>query len=80
MAGILELLAEIGEDNMGVQTLHQCMSKNKLGNKKSEITIETDAITLANSEFVGAEVKLNKTALICWVDTDKFDAALANLK
>lgn len=80
MAGILELLAEIGEDNLGVQTLHQCMSKNNLGESESEITIETDAITLDNAEFVGAEVKLNKTALICWVDTDKFDAALAKLK
>lgn len=80
MAGILQLLSEIGEDNLGVQSLHQCMSKNNLGDKKSEITIETDAVTLGNAEFVGAEVKLNKTALICWVDTDKFDAALAKLK
>lgn len=80
MASIIQLLEEIGVDNIGVQTLHSSMSGSKLGAKKSSITIETDAITTANSQFVGGEVKLDKTAVICWVDGDKFDVALAKLK
>ncbi len=77
MASIIELLEEIGVDNIGVQALHTCMSKSDLGSKKSSLTIETDAITTGDAEFIEGEVKLKKTALICWVDGEKFDAALA---
>lgn len=80
MAGIIKLLETIGEENIGVQALHQCMSKSDLGAKKSSLTIETDVVTTANAKFVGDEVKLDKTALIVWVDGDKFDKALADLK
>lgn len=79
MAGIIKLLEAIGEDNIGVQTLHQCMSKSNLGTKKSSVTIETDALTTAHSKFEGGEVKMTKTALICWVDSAEFDEALAQL-
>lgn len=80
MAGIIKLLETIGEENVGVQSLHQCMSKSNLGSKHSTLTIETDAITTANMKMVGGEIQMDKTALIVWVDNDKFDKALNELK
>lgn len=79
MAGILELLSEIGEDNISVQALHSCLEKSQLGNKTSKLTIVTDALTTADSTIKHGEVRLGKTALICWVDSAKFDETLKKL-
>lgn len=80
MAGIVKLLDAIGEENIGIQDLRACMSKSNLGNKKSTISFETDALTLANSSFKDGEVALNKTAILCWVDTGQLEKAIAELK
>lgn len=80
MAGIIKLLETIGEENVNIQSLHQCMSKSDLGTKKSSITIETNAVTTANAKFDSNGLSMDKTAIIIWVDGDKFDRALSELK
>ncbi|WP_238925728.1 hypothetical protein [Vibrio metschnikovii] len=59
---------------MTVQALHQCLDAAKYNKGCTTITFKTDgleAMDLADNK---------KTALIVWMDADKFNQALAKFK
>lgn len=74
MAGIIELLSTIGEDNLKVQSLHTCMETAKYDGKKGETKV-----TFLTQEPGPMDLCEKKTALIVWMDSDKFNSTLANL-
>lgn len=75
MAGILKLLETIGEDNLKVQALHTCMEKATYTKKNNETKV-----TFLTQEPGPMALCEKKTALIVWVDADKFNSALAKVR
>lgn len=73
MAGIKELIAEIGDENVKVQALHQCMEDAKYNKGITTIKFSTDGLSPTDL------VENNKTALILWVKADDFNQALAKI-
>lgn len=74
MASLSELIKEIGDDNVTVQSLHQCMTDAKYDRGHTTIKFGTNglgAMDLVNNK---------KTALIVWIDAGDFNEALAKLK
>ncbi|EKO3922817.1 hypothetical protein GCS56_000034 [Vibrio metschnikovii] len=74
MASLTQLISEIGDENVTVQALHQCLDTAKYNKGCTTITFKTDgleAMDLADNK---------KTALIVWMDADKFNQALAKFK
>lgn len=74
MALLSELIEEIGNENVSVQALHICMVDAQYRNGESTIKFVTQAVgamDLADNK---------KTALIVWVDVDKFNDALAKCR
>lgn len=72
----VDLLTEIGDENLNYQVIHQCMTgitKKKGG--ASEVKFLTDAITpnevLSNNGKIG---------IIVWVDREDYREAANNLK
>lgn len=74
--GITKLISEIGDDNVNLQFLTNCMTgiKGKKG-RESSVTFLTDAITpndvAANAGRVG---------VILWIERDSFNSAVSNLR
>ncbi|EJG2012738.1 hypothetical protein BS024_RS01340 [Vibrio parahaemolyticus] len=74
MASLTKLLNEIGDENVTVQALHQCMDSAQYNKGLTTIKFKTDglgATDLADNK---------KTALIVWVDSDHYNNALAKCK
>ncbi|HAT8546223.1 hypothetical protein BBM68_05340 [Vibrio parahaemolyticus] len=74
MASLTQLLNQIGDENVTVQALHQCMDSAQFNNGLTTIKFKTDglgATDLADNK---------KTALIVWVDSDQYNNALAKCK
>lgn len=74
MASLSELIMEIGDDNVAVQFLNQCMIDAKYD--KGHTTIKFGVNGLGAMDLVDNK----KAGLIVWVDADKFDNALEKLK
>ncbi|PNG65023.1 hypothetical protein CRN61_17700 [Vibrio vulnificus] len=74
MASLSELITEIGDDNVTVQPLHQCMISSNYSNGVTTILFGTNV--LGPLDMVGDK----KTALIVWMDVDDFNSALKKLK
>ncbi len=74
MASLSELIEEIGNENVTVQTLHNSMDKADYNKGHTKITFGTDG--LSPNDLVDNK----KTALIVWVDSDRFDKALSKFK
>lgn len=74
MASLTQLLNEIGDENLTVQTLHQCMDSAQFNKGLTTIKFKTDGLGAMDL------VQNKKTALIVWVEADKFDQALAKVK
>ena len=74
MASISELINQIGDENVTVQALHQCMDSAQYSKGLTTIKFKTDglgATDLADNK---------KTALIVWVDADQYNTALKAAK
>jgi hypothetical protein len=74
MASLSELITEIGDENVTVQSLHQCMISSNYS--KGATTIRFGTNVLGPLDMVGDK----KTALIVWMDVDDFNSALKKLK
>jgi hypothetical protein len=74
MASLSELITEIGDDNVTVQPLHQCMISQNYINGATTIRFGTNV--LGPFDMVGEK----KTALVVWMDVDDFNTALNKLK
>ncbi|HGF5096711.1 TPA: hypothetical protein ACF373_003854 [Vibrio parahaemolyticus] len=74
MESLTQLLNEIGDENVTVQALHQCMDSAQYNKGRTTIKFKTDG--LGATELADGK----KTALIVWVDADKYNNALANAK
>ncbi|HHB7457089.1 TPA: hypothetical protein ACN7NB_002805 [Klebsiella pneumoniae] len=76
MASLIEFIEQIGLKNITCQVLHECLesAKSRKGGN-TEVSFVTREFT--PSDMVG---KPRKTAFIVWMDADKFDAALMELK
>lgn len=73
MAGLTELIGEIGDENVSVQRLDVCMESSNY--KKGVTTVKFQTGALGPLDCVGQE----KTALIVWVDVKDFNKALNKL-
>lgn len=76
MASLIELLEVVGLENVTVQALHECATGATM--KKggdTEVKFITGEIT--PGDMVG---KMCRTALIVWMDAEKFDKALKEIK
>lgn len=74
MASLSELINQIGDENVTVQALHQCMDSAQYNKGLTTIKFKTDG--LGATELADNK----KTALIVWVDADQYNNALANAK
>ena len=74
MASIKALVDKLDVDDIGVQLLKSCMTNITAKKTCSKVTFETDALTPSDV------FNDSKQALILWVDTDKFNEALAACK
>ncbi|EOX0971567.1 hypothetical protein ACO4G9_003119 [Vibrio parahaemolyticus] len=74
MASLTQLLNEIGDENVTVQALHQCMDSAQYNKGLTTIKFKTDG--LGATELADNK----KTALIVWVDSDHYNNALVKCK
>ncbi|EPZ5901326.1 hypothetical protein ACXQF3_001044 [Vibrio fluvialis] len=74
MASLSELIKEIGDENVTVQALHSCMESAQYNKGLTTIKFKTDG--LGATDLVNDK----KTALIVWMDADRFNEALAKFK
>ena len=74
MASLTELLTEIGDDNLSLQQLQTCMTGAKYNKGVTTVTFITEEVGPMDL----ADCK--KTALIVWIDGDKFDETLNKFK
>lgn len=74
MASLTQLINEIGDENVTVQALHQCMESAQFNKGLTTIKFKTDG--LGATELADGQ----KTALIVWVDSDQYNNALAKFK
>ncbi len=74
MASLSELIKEIGDENVTVQALHTCMDSAQYNKGRTSIKFKTDG--LGPTDLVDDK----KTALIVWMDADRFNNALAKFK
>ncbi len=75
MKGLVEVLAEVGNDNLQYQNVKDSLVSCKLKGGRSEITLVTDALT-PNQVVDGT----GKEGLIIWVDRDVLTAALKKVQ
>jgi hypothetical protein len=71
MAGLTDLIAEIGDDNIEFQQLSQCMLGFKSSKKHGDCEVR----------FATGRDKIDsgKEAVVIWVDKDVFHSALAKV-
>lgn len=74
MASLSELIKEIGDDNVTVQALHTCMDSASYNKGLTTIKFKTQGLSATDLTLD------KKTALIVWVDADKFNDALEKFK
>lgn len=72
MAGLTDLIAEIGDENIEFQQLSQCMTKFK-----SNKTHGDCEVTFATGRD---KIDSGKEAVVIWVDKELFYSSLANVK
>lgn len=72
---IVDILSEVGAQNIQVQFMADCICEAKQRHGYTELVVATQAIS--PSDLVG---KPRNVGIICWVTSDEMDAALARLK
>lgn len=80
---IVELLAEVGVDNLKFQVLSECLCGNlkAISDKKTGRLTGGSQLTFGTSESLGAvAVDQTRDALVVWMDRDKMIAAWTKLK
>ncbi|HFQ5370476.1 TPA: hypothetical protein ACGVAR_003040 [Vibrio vulnificus] len=77
MASLTQLINEIGDENVTVQALHMCLDTAKYDKGRTTITFKTNVLGAMGAMDL---VDQKKTALIVWMDADKFNQALAKFK
>lgn len=73
--GLSELISKIGNENIGFQMLHNCMTNIRQAKKHATISFQTDSLTATD-----VARSTGKVGLIVWVDRDVFDNSLKELK
>lgn len=76
MPRLTELLNEIGDENLSFQTLHQSVT-GAAKKRNGDTEVKFVATGIRPGDLYG---RLKKTAVIVWMDADKFDAALLSLQ
>ncbi|MET2897028.1 hypothetical protein ABXV22_01735 [Vibrio rotiferianus] len=74
MASLSELIKQIGDENVTVQALHQCMDSAQFNKGLTTIKFKTDGLGATDLS------DNKKTALIVWVDSAQYNNALAKCK
>lgn len=75
MASLTEVLVEIGDKNIGVQFLQNCISKCRTVKKVTEVSFLTQEMT-PNDVMTGASKKLG---IVLWVGVDDYEEAVKRL-
>ncbi|WP_436882817.1 hypothetical protein [Enterobacter asburiae] len=76
MASLIEFIEQVGIENTACQVLHECLTSAK-SRKGGDTEVSFITREFTPSDMVG---KSRKTAFIVWIDADRFDAALKELR
>lgn len=79
---ILDIIQEVGAENILIQTVADSLVKYRQCKNDCEITIASAKENAPVPSFERGDPKLNykNAGLILWIDAEKFDLAMLNLK